>query len=284
METPKARLKAIQRELLHGILDSIPPRGAAHGFCAGRSIVSCATPHTGQPVVLRIDLQNFFPSIRSAQVVGLFMTVGYSESVARLLAGLCTNRAAEFVWTSLELLNTALRYVIPSDKELFCRPHLPQGAPTSPALANLCAYRLDCRLHGLAEFAGAVYTRYADDLIFSGGDELSRSARRFLSLAGEIVRDEGFLLHTRKTRIMRRSVRQHALGLVVNHKPNIRRDDFDCLKATLHNCVRFGIASQNRHQHLNFSAHLTGRVAHVERVNPNRGQQLRALLALIVQS
>src|SRR6202034_1577966 len=78
-------------------------------------------------------------------------------------------------------------------------PHLPQGAPTSPALANLCAYRLDCRLAGLANAVGAAYTRYADDMIFSGDEVLERAARRFHIHVCRIVLEEGFEVNTRKS-------------------------------------------------------------------------------------
>ena len=96
--------------------------------------------------------------------------MGYAEHVADLLAGLCTNAAPHRVWTapaSHEL------------RDLYRRPHLPQGAPTSPALANICMYRADCRLAGLARSAGAVYTRYADDMAFSGDTDFERRVDRF---------------------------------------------------------------------------------------------------------
>jgi len=281
LETPKSRLKAFQRELLHGLLDHIPPHAAAHGFRARRSIVTFAAPHAGRRVVLRMDLRNFFSSINAARVVGLFMTAGYSESVSRLLAGLCTNRAAEFVWQSAVFNDKTPRSTDMPDAELLRRPHLPQGAPTSPALANLCAYRLDCRLDGLARSAGAAYSRYADDLLFSGGAEFARCVQRFRVHASAIAQDEGFQIHDRKTRIMRRGVRQHAVGLVLNDRPNIHRQDFDRLKAILHNCARHGAESQNRRAHANFQAHLSGAVAHVAMVNPQRGARLRAMLARI---
>lgn len=208
------------------------------------------------------------------------MTAGYPETVARLLTGICTNHVPESVLQDATLLNTALRLrpsIADGASLLRCR-HLPQGAPTSPALANLCAYRLDCRLHGLARSADATYTRYADDLLFSGGTQLARSAKRFHIMVCAIALDESFEIHTRKTRVMRRGVRQHAVGLVLNEKPNIRRADLDRLKATLHNCQRHGPASQNLAQHANFRAHLCGMVAHVEMVNPNRGARLREIL------
>ena len=279
LEIPKARLKHFQAELLHSVLDRIHPHEAAHGFRAGRSILTFAAPHVGQQVVVRIDLKNFFASISAARVRGIFMTAGYPESVARLLTGLCTNSVHECVWQDTALLDTALRPSIGEGGALLRHPHLPQGAPTSPALANLCAYRLDCRLQGLAHSVGATYTRYADDLVFSGGAQLARSANRFHVLVCAIALDEGFEVHTRKTRIMRRGVRQHAVGLVLNEKPNIRRADFDRLKATLYNCVRHGPASQNRDRHANFQAHLRGLVSHVEMIQPRAAAaRLRAIL------
>jgi hypothetical protein len=165
--------------------------------------------------------------------------------------------------------------------ELYAAPHLPQGAPASPSLANICCYRLDCRLAGLAKSAGLDYSRYADDLAFSGDQEFGRSASRFATHVAAIVAEEGLAVNFHKTRLMRRGVRQHLAGLVVNKRINIRRQDFDLLKAILTNCIRLGPATQNREQHSNFKAHLEGRVAFVASVNPARGERLKQLLAQI---
>jgi hypothetical protein len=165
---------------------------------------------------------------------------------------------------------------------MYARPHLPQGAPTSPALANICLYRADCRLTGLAEAAGAEYTRYADDLAFSEGEDFDRRVERFAAHVAAILHEEGFAVHHRKTRIMRQSVRQHLAGIVANHHPNVRRRDFDALKATLTNCVRLGPATQNRDSHPDYRAYLEGRIAFVEMVNPSKGTRLRELFRKIV--
>jgi hypothetical protein len=160
----------------------------------------------------------------------------------------------------------------------FATRHLPQGAPTSPALANLAGFRLDRRLSKLAAHVAADYTRYADDLTFSGGEELSRSANRLATLVAVIVLDEGFTLNHRKTRVLRRSERQQVAGVVVNSHPNVPRADFDRLKAILTNCLREGPASQNRAGVPDFRAHLCGKVASVAAVSPARGRKLKALL------
>jgi hypothetical protein len=160
---------------------------------------------------------------------------------------------------------------------MYARPHLPQGAPTSPSLANLCSYRLDCRLAGLAQSAGAAYTRYADDLAFSGGERFDGSVARFATRVAVILMEEGFTVHHRKTRIMRASVRQHLAGLVANQRLNVRRADFDLLKAILTNCVRHGPTTQNREAHPNFREHLAGRISFIESVNLEKGRRLRAI-------
>jgi hypothetical protein len=136
---------------------------------------------------------------------------------------------------------------------------------------------VDCRLTGLARSAGIEYTRYADDLAFSGGDEFDRCVERFSTHMAAILMEEGFSVNHRKTRIMRQSVRQRLAGLVANQRMNVTRTDFDRLKATLHNCVRLGPQSQNRAAHPRFRAHLDGRIGWVESVNPDKGRRLRAI-------
>jgi hypothetical protein len=203
-----------------------------------------------------MDLRDFFPSFSGARVQSFFRTVGYPESVADLLGGICTNSVPVDACGQLGDART-----------LYSRPHLPQGAPTSPALANAC----------FAKSAGAEYTRYADDLAFSGGEKFDRCVTRFSTHVAAILHEEGFAVNHRKTRITRQGVRQHLAGLVTNRRVNIARADFDRLKAVLTNCIRLGPESQNRESHPRFRLHLEGRVGFVESINPARGQHLRAL-------
>ncbi len=149
IEAPKARLKEIQRWVLHEILDHVPPHDAAHGFTRGRSVLTHAGMHTGQSVVLRLDLRDFFASVSAGRAYGLFRAVGYGHSVAHALTGLCTNTIPTMIWDTAE--RPTQPWLIQPHFWLgrqLATPHLPQGAPTSPALANLAAFGLDRRLTG----------------------------------------------------------------------------------------------------------------------------------------
>lgn len=271
IEIPKQRLRQMQQTILRQILDRVPAHAAAHGFRRGRSCVTHAALHTGQRVVIRMDLKDFFPSIPASRIVALFAKLGYSPTVSSTLARLCVNRAparalAELPWAERQTLRT---------------PHLPQGSPCSPALANLCAYRLDIRLDALARSLGAGYSRYADDLVFSGGRELERAADRFHVQVAAIALEEGFRLNTRKTRVMRAGVRQQVTGIVINRHANLPRDEFDRLKAILTNCVRHGPQSQNREGRDNYRDYLGGKVAYAKMLNPARGDKLGRIFAAI---
>ena len=276
IEAPKPKLKSLQRQILTGILERVPARPAVHGFIKKRSIKTFVEPHVGRRVVLRMDLQDFFPSFRAARIQNFYRTVGYPESVADLLAGICTNSVPRDIWKGLpiEMNSTQLQEA----STFYARPHLPQGAPTSPALANLCSYKMDCRLAGLARSAGAEYTRYADDLAFSGDNTFEKRVERFSTHVAAILIEEGFTVQHRKTRVMRQGVRQHLAGLVANDHVNVRRAEFDRLKAILTNCVRFGPESQNRENHPLFRAHLEGRVGFIESINPTKAKRLRRIL------
>jgi len=287
VEAPKSRLKALQRRVLHEILDHVPAHEAAHGFVRGRSTLSCARPHAGQSVLLRMDLEEFFPSIGAARIYRIFRGLGYPELVARALTGVCTLRVPASVVEALPRLSFAERYdaveieARARTRRRLSHRHLPQGAPTSPALANLASYRMDARLAGAASAAGAIYTRYADDLAFSGDAELARRAQRLEVLVGAIALEEGFRVNHHKTRIMRRGQTQRVVGLVTNQRPNVPRATRERIEAILVNCLKHGLESQNRERAPLFLETLRGRVAWVEHVNPSQARKLRRLLAAL---
>ncbi len=276
VEAPKARLKEIQRWILREILAHVPAHGCVHGFTRGRSVKTHAELHAGQAAVLRLDLKDFFASVSAGRVFGIYRTLGYRPPVAHVLTGLSTNAVPHMVWRAI-LAATDPRLVQPRFwlGRALATPHLPQGAPTSPALANLAAFRLDRRLGGLAASMALRYSRYADDLTFSGAAQLRRRRGRVEELVDEIAREEGFLVNSRKTALHSAGGRQSVCGVIVNVRPNVLRSEYDELKAILHNASRHGPESQNRAQVPDFQAHLRGRISWVASLNPARGEKLR---------
>ncbi|MEZ6127538.1 MAG: reverse transcriptase family protein [Planctomycetaceae bacterium] len=280
IEAPKFRTRTIQRTLLRDILNHVPVHDAAHGFRRQRSVRSHAAPHVGKAIVLKMDLEDFFPAIPPPRLTRILMHVGYSEEIADFLTALCCNYVPPETFKS---------FPHPDDwnqfrqcRLLYGRAHFPQGAPTSPAAANICAFRMDSRLAGLAKSANAVYTRYADDLLFSGDAAFVRNVDRFRISVAAIAMEEGFHVNHRKTCIMKRSTRQEAVGLVLNEKLNLPRQEFDRLRATLHRCVLKGPAAVNNDRHADFRAHLIGRIQYVAQSSDSRRARLNRLFDQIV--
>ncbi|MDQ1740771.1 MAG: RNA-directed polymerase [Pseudonocardiales bacterium] len=200
LAAPKPRLKEIQRRLLRHVLGPITLHPAAHGGAPGRSVASALAPHAGAQVVIRADLESFFAAIPARRVYGVLRNAGYPEAVAYAVTGLCTTVIPRAVWQAIEP---------PADRDRHRRlghslaaPHLPQGAPTSPALANLVAFSLDRRLSGLARAFDAEYTRYVDDLTFSGGSRLQSARSAFMEQLATVTADEGFRLVEAKTVVL----------------------------------------------------------------------------------
>jgi RNA-directed DNA polymerase len=280
IEAPKARLKEIQRWVLREILDHVPVHSDAHGFTRGRSVISHANHHVGRPVLLALDLRDFFASISAGRVYGTFRTIGYAPSIAYVLTGLCTNVVPQTVW---QVVSGTAGEDARRDGSRFwlgrqlATPHLPQGAPTSPALANLAAFGLDRRLSGLARSLELSYSRYADDLTFSGSTRLRRDRRGIEGLVAEIARDEGFAVNADKTALRTRGSRQTVCGIVVNDHPNVPRVEYDRLRALLHNAARDGSGAHNRGGVPDFEAHVRGQIAWMSAVNPVRGEKLRRM-------
>jgi RNA-directed DNA polymerase len=251
---PRTPLRKVQRKILDEILAKLPLHDAAHGFVPNRSTVTNATPHKRAAIVLKLDLKDFFPTVHYRRVKGLFQYLGYNDEVSATLAGLTTYRPkldnGHVVWPGV----------------------LPQGAPTSPAIANLVSRRLDARLHKLAEKCGATYTRYADDLTFSFRTHPEIKLGRFLWWVDGICQQEGFTERADKRRVLRNKHQQRITGLVVNDKVNIPRVDRRRFRAILHNCARHGLASQAK-DHADFPAYLAGYAAYVHMVDPVLGKQ-----------
>ncbi|QWF79503.1 hypothetical protein HUW46_02911 [Amycolatopsis sp. CA-230715] len=275
VEAPKPRLAELQRRIRRHVLDRIPVHDAAHGFRPGRSPLTCARPHAGRALVVRMDLEGFFAAVSGYRVRRMLCHSGYPDQVAAVVAGLLTTRAPVDVLGEPDRGDPA-RWRLARN---LAAEHLPQGAPSSPAVANALAYGLDRRLAGLAGTLGATYTRYADDLAFSGDADLP--LHRLLPGVRRIAREEGFRVREDKTGVAAAHQRQRIAGLVVNSAPAVARAEYDELRALLHNCARTGPAAQNRDGRPDFAAYLLGRIGWASTGNPARAAKLKEMFGRI---
>lgn len=250
---PKRRLKALQRRLNDLVVRKLPVSEHAHGFLPKRSIKTGAEHHARKRVVVKMDLADFFPSITFARVRGLFVAMGYGYPVATALAVLMTEAERQPVQLEERRVHVPIgqRYAV-------------QGAPTSPGLANAITLKLDRRLAGLARKLGFAYTRYADDLAFSGDDPAKIA--RLIRHVTAIVEDEGFRVNTAKTRVMRRGGRQVVTGVTVNDQLGASRRERKKLRALIH---QHGDDPER-------AAEIRGKLAFVHMLNPEQAARLRA--------
>ena len=246
---PKPELKKKQRQILHWLCSrGIGASKYAHGFVRNRSTVTAAKMHTGKNAILKMDIKDFFPSISKQRVLHTLMKEGIEKETADNISETCT-------------LNN----------------YLPQGAPTSPFLANLVAKQMDYRLAGLCKSwepnFKIHYTRYADDLIFSSS---LRKLNHIIPAAVRVIEQEGFKVNHAKTKVLRNSNRQKVLGLVVNDKVNVKRDYWRNLRAELHQLKMKAQQEGRIPSDSLFSdrlAEVTGKAAYIFGVNRERGRQ-----------
>jgi RNA-directed DNA polymerase len=267
LHAPHRTLAKVQQWVLANIVSKLPACEPAHGFIPGRSIVSNARPHAGKAVLLNMDLENFFPSITFPRVRSVFQRTGYSPAVATVLALLCTECPRKKVVYAGQTYHVATG------------PRgLPQGACTSPALSNQVARRLDKRLAGLAAKFGLAYTRYADDLSFSGDAAVNEKVGYLMARVRHIAQEEGLAVNDNKSRVLRRNAAQKVTGLVVNDGPGVPRREVRRLRAILHRARTEGLDAQNRDGRPDFRAWLEGKIAYVSMVRPEVGARLKAQL------
>lgn len=217
---------------------------SAKGFRKSINILDNAIIHTNKKIVLNIDLKDFFPSIKYDQVFKVFYYAGYTKEVSHLLTKLCTNN--ENV--------------------------LPQGAPTSPILSNIVCYKLDKRLSALSSKIGANYSRYADDITFSG----NKNIVNFLFLIRKIINEERFIINEDKFRILYSNGKQTVTGLTVNKKVSVDKKLLKELENAIYFINKYGQADHMKHIECDrafYKEHIYGIAYYVNMIDKDEGQK-----------
>jgi RNA-directed DNA polymerase len=201
---PSKKLKGLQSWILVNILNKIQVSPSCKGFRKGSSTLENALPHIGANTILNLDLKNFFPTITSNQVYNVFKTIGYNKLIATVFTNICTYEET-----------------------------LPQGSSCSPMLANLTAWTLDLRIQGYVGKRGISYTRYADDLSFSGLNPTK--VIKIIPMIKEIINDENFIVNHKKTRIASSARAKIVTGLIINEDSvGIGKQKYKDLRAKIH--------------------------------------------------
>jgi retron-type reverse transcriptase len=240
---PNDNLKHLQRRILRNGFDKVLMHSAAHGFKSGCSILTNATPHVGKACVVNVDIESFFPSTRYPLIFkacSQLMDGDLSEGARHVLADICSFDGG-----------------------------LPTGAPTSPAIANLVLRSADASIAKAAIDNGIAYTRYADDLTFSG----ETNTIKILPFVKRILTQLGYQLKEKKTNIFRRGRRQMVTGLVVNDKLNLPRYIRRRLRAAVHQKTKDGNPQWQGYPMS--SQELLGRLAFLNLVQPHEAQALK---------
>lgn len=244
IEAPSDELKKIQLWIKENILDIFNPSQYAKGFKKGVSIYDNALPHVGKKLVINIDLKDFFPSIGYKEIYKIFRYIGYTDGVSKLLTKLCTN----------------------------IQDVLPQGSPASPALSNLVSLKLDKRLSRLAKSIDADYTRYADDITFSGDDSISR----YVDLIKRIINEEGYEINEGKFRLQYSFQRQEVTGLIVNKKVSVSESKIREIENAIYYCKKYGVINHMKHIGCEkgfYREHLYGLAYFIKMINLNKGEK-----------
>lgn len=260
--SPKPLLRLAQSWILDNILNKIPLHDAAMAFRPKRSIVNNAERHKNGGVIIRIDLKDFFPSIKFRRIKGVFQSFGYNEGLATVFGLICTDAAR------MEAKLSGKSYFVGlSDR------YLPQGACTSPALTNILCRKMDARMTGIAKKFGFTYTRYADDIVLSHPDK-SVAVGKMINCTKSVIRDEGFEVHPDKLNVMRPHQRQNVTGIIVNEIPKVSRQDMRKFRSFLHHLQQEGIEKMSAKMGKNAANYAQGYWAFIYMVNPEQGRKM----------
>ncbi|MFL5381238.1 MAG: reverse transcriptase family protein [Longimicrobiaceae bacterium] len=273
-------LLSVHRWLACHVLNKRNPHSSSYAYAPQSSVVHCAKMHAGAAWLIKVDVHKFFESISEIQVYRVFRACGYEPLISYELSRLCTRvyqlsptRYYSEVWSRFTLGEYE---AIPSYRYPNKIGHLPQGAATSPMLSNLAMFTIDETLAELADRVGLVYTRYSDDLIFSGGSSCSREkARKFVHDVYAILLRHGLFPKRKKTKIVPPGARKIVLGLLVNGpQPRLTREFRNRISVHLHYLQKFGPVEHAQRRGfrsvLSLQRHIDGLLAFARQVDDPR--------------
>lgn len=246
IEEPLSTLKDIQCWILENILtpaskEYVSP--VAKAFMPGLNLRDNARFHKEMEVVVALDLHDFFGSVKFGEVYGVFKKLGYCNSVVMMLTKLCVYKGS-----------------------------LPQGAPTSPMLSNLIFYDLDEKIFRYCQRRKIRYTRYADDMTFSGN---GIDVGRLIAYVKMLVGARHLKLNDEKTKVMRRGCSQRVTGIVVNRLLQVPKTYRDKVRQEVYYCIKYGFAEHMKHITLPkwintvqvYQHHLLGKINYILQIN-----------------
>ena len=246
---PNEALADIQKRIYKYILKETAVHPCAAAYVKGKSIKAATKAHIGFPVLVKLDIKNFFGSITFNKVKDVFSKLGFDEYQAITLANFCCYKG-----------------------------RLPQGTSTSPMLSNLVMKNFDEALEKYCAENGIIYTRYSDDMFFSGDFE----AESLIAFVKDLLAKHGFTLNQSKTKVIKQSQRQTALGVVLNEKQQVSKEYRKQIRQEIYYCSKYSVKSHLKHlnderfilpngepDYIGYIENLYGRINFALQINPD---------------
>lgn len=270
IQTPSNELKYLQKWILKNILEKIPSHQCCKGFDKLSSIKKNAESHLNAECILKIDLLRFFDSINEKRVYGIFKSLGYQKNLSVSLAKICTIKQNDTFYKSFKKNeDNLLKYLLFKDEGI-----LPQGAPTSPKLANLILRNLDLRLYKLCSKKNVKYSRYADDLTFSGKKEDLVHLKKIIY---KIIYSENLFVNLGKTKFLVRGNSYFVTGLSVhNNEVKVIKRKKKEIEHHLYHCIKNGVMghlNRSKIKNRNFKDWLYGNICFIFSIEQDLGQE-----------
>ncbi len=269
IQTPTDTLKYLQKWILIHILDKVESNSNSYGFDKKSSIYENAKVHINGESILKMDLMRFYDSLNERRIYGIFKSLGYHSNLSVSFAKILTVEPDLFFFKTFKKKEQPLRDYLEylESKNLRAEGIVSQGSPTSPKLANLVCRNLDMRLSKLASNHNLSYSRYADDLTFSGNIDKLKSIKKTVV---HIVRDEKLFINHGKTKFIKPGGKFLVTGLnIENNKVTVPRKFKKEIEHHLYHCLQNGVThhlSKAGIPNRNFKEWLLGKIAFVHSI------------------